>query len=116
MQFDVLYGTQPWGLPLDQVLLPQYLKRLGYVSRAVGKWHLGHFHEVYAPTSRGFDSHYGYWLGNEDYYTHISDIYVYTTKVRCYLVFWLYNYLLIEVIIIIILFTVMLHNIYVTIK
>lgn len=80
MQFDVLYGTQPWGLPLDQVLLPQYLKRLGYVSRAVGKWHLGHFHEVYAPTSRGFDSHYGYWLGNEDYYTHISDIYVYTTK------------------------------------
>lgn len=82
MQYDVLYGTQPWGLPLDQVLLPEYLKRLGYISRVVGKWHLGNFHELYTPTFRGFDSHYGYWLGNEDYYSHISIIGVRSTKFK----------------------------------
>ena len=76
MQVDVLYSAQPWGLPLDQVILPQYLKKLGYASRIVGKWHLGNFKQVYTPTFRGFDSHYGYWLGHQDYYTHTVDMWV----------------------------------------
>jgi len=36
----------------------------------VGKWHLGDFEWVYTPTYRGFDTHYGYYNGAEDYWSH----------------------------------------------
>lgn len=72
MEDDVLYGPQPWGLPLTEKLLPQYLERAGYMSHAVGKWHLGFFKGDYTPTRRGFLSHYGNWLGGEDHYRHTS--------------------------------------------
>lgn len=45
MQVDVIFGDQPYGLPLKEVLLPQYLAPLGYRSHIVGKvreaelWH-----------------------------------------------------------------------------
>ncbi|XP_063223602.1 arylsulfatase B-like [Bacillus rossius redtenbacheri] len=68
----VLYAQQPYGLPLRERLLPQYLKELGYATHAVGKWHLGHFQAAYTPTRRGFDSHFGYWAGHQDYYDHTS--------------------------------------------
>jgi len=34
------------------------------------QWHLGFFSEDYTPTRRGFDSHYGYYTGKEDYLDH----------------------------------------------
>nr|CAD7439586.1 unnamed protein product [Timema bartmani] len=72
MQHEVLYAQCPWGLPLSEKLLPEYLKEMNYSTRMVGKWHLGHFKAVYTPTYRGFDSHYGYWVGHQDYYDHTS--------------------------------------------
>jgi arylsulfatase A-like enzyme len=48
------------------------MNKRGYVSHAVGKWHLGFFKTSYTPTFRGFDSFYGYYEGSEDYYTHIT--------------------------------------------
>jgi arylsulfatase A-like enzyme len=70
MQHNLILEPEPWGLPLSEVLLPQYLDPLGYTSRAVGKWHLGFFKKVYTPTARGFASHFGFWNGYQDYYSH----------------------------------------------
>ena len=47
MQHKVVINRQRMGLPLHLKLLPQHLNDLGYLSHAVGKWHLGHFHERY---------------------------------------------------------------------
>jgi arylsulfatase A-like enzyme len=36
----------------------------------IGKWHIGSCSILYTPVSRGFDSFYGFFYGEEDYYTH----------------------------------------------
>lgn len=37
MQHDVILAAQPYGLGLNETLMPQYLKQLGYATHAVGK-------------------------------------------------------------------------------
>ncbi|XP_077513069.1 arylsulfatase B-like [Amblyomma americanum] len=61
---------EPRGLPLDSPILPQYLKELGYETHLVGKWHLGHYAKAFTPACRGFDTFYGFYNGEEDYYSH----------------------------------------------
>ena len=39
MQHGVIMAGQPFGLGLEEKLLPQYLKEIGYNTRAVGKVH-----------------------------------------------------------------------------
>ncbi|XP_047098582.1 arylsulfatase B-like [Schistocerca piceifrons] len=70
MQGHVILGDEVHALPEGKIL-PQYLKDLGYVTRAIGKWHLGHYSKVYTPTYRGFDSHLGYWNAGVGYYDYI---------------------------------------------
>ncbi|KAH6939114.1 hypothetical protein HPB50_015768 [Hyalomma asiaticum] len=62
--------AEPWGLPLDVRIMPQYFKELRYETHLVGKWHLGCYTRNHTPTSRGFDSFYGFHNGEEDYFTH----------------------------------------------
>ncbi|KAJ8890447.1 hypothetical protein PR048_009956 [Dryococelus australis] len=70
MQHIVILAPEPWGLPLSEKLMPEYLREAGYSTHAIGKWHLGFFKKEYTPTYRGFDSHFGYWNGYQDYYDH----------------------------------------------
>ena len=37
MQHSVIQISQPYGLGLNETLLPQYLQKLGYATHAVGK-------------------------------------------------------------------------------
>ena len=61
-----------WGyLAPGVTILPQALKKGGYHSAIVGKWHLG-INSPNTPTERGFDEFHGF-LGDmmDDYYTHL---------------------------------------------
>ncbi len=56
------------GLPLTQVTLADVLKKAGYVTGALGKWHLG-IEPAYHPMKRGFDEFYGFLgHGGHDYF------------------------------------------------
>jgi arylsulfatase A-like enzyme len=56
------------GLPLSQITLADVLKKEGYATCALGKWHLG-IEPAYHPMKRGFDEFYGF-LGHgaHDYF------------------------------------------------
>lgn len=69
-QHDVIQGAEPWAFPIAYQLLPQYLKDVGYVTRAVGKWHLGFYRREYWPQVRGFDSFFGFLTGHGDHFDH----------------------------------------------
>jgi arylsulfatase A-like enzyme len=61
-----------WGyLREDLTTLPQALKKAGYSTAIVGKWHLG-LESPNKPNERGFDFFHGF-LGDmmDDYYTHL---------------------------------------------
>ncbi|MBA4062444.1 MAG: hypothetical protein C0501_01820 [Isosphaera sp.] len=57
------------GLPLDQVTLADALKKAGYRTGAVGKWHLG-AHPAFHPNRRGFDDYFGLLGGGHQYFDH----------------------------------------------
>ncbi|XP_057307731.1 arylsulfatase B-like isoform X1 [Hydractinia symbiolongicarpus] len=74
MHGRTVQSPQPWGVGLKEKFLPQYLKKLGYSTHAVGKWHLGFFAKEYTPTYRGFDSFYGFYSGKADYWYHAVNL------------------------------------------
>ncbi len=69
LQTNVIWDGHTYGLPTDEVTLPQALKGAGYETAMVGKWHLGHASTDYWPQNRGFDYFYGNVLGEVDYFT-----------------------------------------------
>lgn len=60
----VLYPNNPGGLPADEVTIAKALKRRGYTTCAIGKWHLGDLPD-YLPTRRGFDEFFGLPYSND---------------------------------------------------
>lgn len=60
----VLFPDSHNGLPQSEVTLAEQMKKAGYATAIVGKWHLGH-KEEYLPTSHGFDSYYGIPYSND---------------------------------------------------
>jgi arylsulfatase A-like enzyme len=59
------------GLPPQQPTLPSILKRAGYATTLVGKWHLGALPR-YGPLQSGYDHFYGFRGGAVDYYSHAA--------------------------------------------
>ena len=57
------------GLPREHPTLPSLLKRAGYGTTLVGKWHLGSL-PTYGPLQSGYDHFYGFRSGALDYYSH----------------------------------------------
>ena len=65
--------TRDVGLPPDAPTLPSLLKKAGYTTTLVGKWHLGELPK-YGPLQSGYDHFYGIRRGAADYYTHSNDV------------------------------------------
>ncbi|MGB7344703.1 MAG: sulfatase [Pirellulaceae bacterium] len=55
------------GMDLDEVTMADALKKLGYRTGLIGKWHLGNQDKFY-PTQRGFDYFYGLREGSRSYF------------------------------------------------
>ena len=72
LQHGVILDSVPEAVPINETLAPQYMKAAGYATHIVGKWHLGFHQKRYTPEARGFDTHMGYYTGNEEYWNHTS--------------------------------------------
>lgn len=68
------FNPGPWnhkadenaGLPLSETTMAQRLKKAGYKTGMVGKWHLG-YTEAMHPLNRGFDELFGFIGGSHSY-------------------------------------------------
>lgn len=59
------------GLPPEHPTLPSLLRKAGYGTTLVGKWHLG-FLPTFGPLKSGYDHFYGFRSGSVDYYRHTN--------------------------------------------
>ena len=55
------------GTPLNEILLSDKMKSLGYNTYAIGKWHLGD-NQSFLPHKRGFDKWFGFSGGSMNYW------------------------------------------------
>jgi arylsulfatase A-like enzyme len=62
-------GGNTIGLPPEQPTLPSLLKKAGYGTTLVGKWHLGTLPN-FGPLKSGYEHFYGFRGGGLDYYRH----------------------------------------------
>jgi len=60
----VLFPNSKNGLPASEITLAEQLKKVGYNTACIGKWHLGH-KEQYLPTNNGFDYYFGIPYSND---------------------------------------------------
>jgi arylsulfatase A len=60
----ILFPAFLTGLNPDEVTLAEILKKRGYVTACVGKWHLGHL-APFTPRQHGFDAFYGMMFPND---------------------------------------------------
>lgn len=57
------------GMPSQQITIAEELKKAGYATAHIGKWHLGH-HKETIPNAQGFDHSFGHLVGCIDNYSH----------------------------------------------
>eukprot|EP00729_Bicosta_minor_P009181 gene9181-32499_t len=64
LQKGAINQAQAKGIPVNNTLVSDALKSVGYVTGAVGKWHVGCASWSMTPTYRGFDSFMDMWQGD----------------------------------------------------
>lgn len=64
-------GSTTLGLPPEVPTLPSLLKKVGYHTALIGKWHLG-YPPSFGPRRSGYDEFFGIMAGGVDYFTHCS--------------------------------------------
>ena len=62
-------GLDSVGMPSEQITIAEELKKAGYATAHIGKWHLGH-HKETIPNGQGFDHSFGHLVGCIDNYSH----------------------------------------------
>lgn len=70
------------GANINMTMIPAKLKKAGYKTHMVGKWHEGFYDPAYLPINRGFDTSSGFLGGGED---HMNQ------KTGCAVDFWKNN-------------------------
>jgi arylsulfatase A-like enzyme len=60
----VLNPDSNGGIPASEISIADALKKQGYATACVGKWHLGHL-APFRPLRHGFDSYYGLFYSND---------------------------------------------------
>src|ERR1700739_4351273 len=68
---EPLFGNPEVGLPPEHPTLPSLLKKAGYGTSLIGKWHLGVLPK-FGPLKSGYDHFYGFRGGALDYYLHTA--------------------------------------------
>ena len=61
------------GLSPDVPTLPSQLRKAGYQTALIGKWHLGS-PPKYGPDKSGYDRFYGFLPGSSDYFDHANSL------------------------------------------
>jgi len=60
----VLFPRDNIGLNPEEITIAELLKKRGYATACIGKWHLGHLPQ-FLPTSQGFDYYFGLPYSND---------------------------------------------------
>ena len=68
---EPLVGNPEVGLPPEHPTLPSLLKKAGYGTTLIGKWHLGDLPR-FGPLKSGYDHFYGFRGAALDYYLHAA--------------------------------------------
>jgi arylsulfatase A-like enzyme len=82
---SLMTGRYPWkngteirptawsqhGMLLDERTLAEVVRKAGYATWMVGKWHLGGWNHDHLPLQRGFEHHYGHYGAFVDSFTHL---------------------------------------------
>jgi len=71
LEYALNYQEKNAGLPPGGETLPSLLKKTGYQTALVGKWHLGYDAER-VPNAQGFDHFFGLLGGNHHYFKHVD--------------------------------------------
>ena len=73
------YNRETTGLPTDEITVADRLKKVGYQTACIGKWHLGVDLERFHPNSRGFDYYFGRYKGH-GYFPKAEDKQIYRQR------------------------------------
>jgi arylsulfatase A-like enzyme len=79
-EFNPGGNAEESGLPVSQVTIADRLKKAGYATGLVGKWHLGS-KPKYHPQQRGFDEFFGFLGGAHTYFAEQTETILKGTEV-----------------------------------